>query len=648
MRVMTFCGGAKKLLALGAGLLLTLAATAPAASAEVRFGFNDWQVRSQLPLQVEVGAPIRRLSVNWGEVEASPGDWNWSRFDAQYDALTAAGLQPLPIAGGAPCWARPSVPCTAAGAAPPDPAYDAAWAVFVRRLALRYPASVGVEIWNEPNITPAFLPYPSPARYTELLKAAYGAVKDVDPSMPVVSGGLFVSRGTGSFGIGNAQYLAGMYAAGAKGYMDGIGVHPYPRTDALDPPPRVYDPAQLNRILAGVRGTRDAAGDSSTPIWITEVGESTGTMTGFPAAVTEDRQASDLVAVVRAIRAAPDVRVAIVHRLVDVPLEHGGAYAEVEAGFGVFRVDGSPKPAACALSGELGGALATSDACLDDPPTAADDTATVLEDDPATIVDVLANDADTDGGPRTIDSVGDPDDGTVAIAGTAAELSYQPDPDYCNDAGSGSPDVFAYTLNGGATAQVTVTVACVDDPPDTTRPQVSAPAVELRSDVTLAGGGAAVRASVGWSEATDDRTAGGDLRYRLQQQVDGGSWRGVTGWVSAHSADRLLAAGTSYRFRVLARDAAGNVGRAETADAVAPSVLVADDSAISYSQGWVTNRPTARVYGGYSRPTRKPGSSASFEFSGRALGLVMHRAAAYGTAQACLTDLTAGTQAACT
>jgi hypothetical protein len=38
-------------------------------------------------------------------------------------------------------------------------------------------------------------------------------------------------------------------------------------------------------------------------------------------------------------------------------------------------------------------------------------------------------------------------------------VSYVPDPNYCG------PDFFTYTLNGGSTATVSVTVACVDDPP---------------------------------------------------------------------------------------------------------------------------------------------------------------------------------------
>ena len=49
--------------------------------------------------------------------------------------------------------------------------------------------------------------------------------------------------------------------------------------------------------------------------------------------------------------------------------------------------------------------------CSDDPPVAVNDTATVAEDDSATAIDVLANDTDTDGGPKTVQSVTQPANG---------------------------------------------------------------------------------------------------------------------------------------------------------------------------------------------------------------------------------------------
>lgn len=102
--------------------------------------------------------------------------------------------------------------------------------------------------------------------------------------------------------------------------------------------------------------------------------------------------------------------------------------------------------------------------CVDDPPTAADDMATATEDDLAFTIDVLANDTDSDGGPKSIISVTQPANGTVAITNGGADLTYEPNTNYCNDAIP--TDDFTYTLTpGGSTATVQVTVICINDVP---------------------------------------------------------------------------------------------------------------------------------------------------------------------------------------
>jgi hypothetical protein len=78
--------------------------------------------------------------------------------------------------------------------------------------------------------------------------------------------------------------------------------------------------------------------------------------------------------------------------------------------------------------------------CVDDDPVAVDDTKTVVEDDLATTIDVLANDTDVDGGTKTIESVTQPANGTVAITNNGSDLTYTPDADYCNE--NGQPDTF--------------------------------------------------------------------------------------------------------------------------------------------------------------------------------------------------------------
>jgi VCBS repeat-containing protein len=101
--------------------------------------------------------------------------------------------------------------------------------------------------------------------------------------------------------------------------------------------------------------------------------------------------------------------------------------------------------------------------CLDDHPVAVADAATVLEDVGATAINVLANDTDVDGGPKSISSVTQPANGTVVITGLGTGLTYQPNPNYCNDPPGTPLDNFTYTLTGGSSTAVTVTVTCVND-----------------------------------------------------------------------------------------------------------------------------------------------------------------------------------------
>jgi len=94
------------------------------------------------------------------------------------------------------------------------------------------------------------------------------------------------------------------------------------------------------------------------------------------------------------------------------------------------------------------------------PPVANDDSETIDE-DTSVLVDVVANDTDPDGNPLTIASVSDPEHGTASIEGN--QIRYTPDPDYCGT------DSFSYTVSDGSdtdTAEVRVTVTCINDAPD--------------------------------------------------------------------------------------------------------------------------------------------------------------------------------------
>ncbi len=97
---------------------------------------------------------------------------------------------------------------------------------------------------------------------------------------------------------------------------------------------------------------------------------------------------------------------------------------------------------------------------INDPPAAADDAASTVEDTAVTI-DVLANDTDPEGDALSVSAVTQPANGAVANNGT--NVTYTPDADWSGQ------DVFSYTVsddNGGTdTATVTVTVSSANDAP---------------------------------------------------------------------------------------------------------------------------------------------------------------------------------------
>ncbi len=120
----------------------------------------------------------------------------------------------------------------------------------------------------------------------------------------------------------------------------------------------------------------------------------------------------------------------------------------------------------------------------------------MAEDAAATAVAVLANDTDVDAGPKSIQSVTQPANGTVVITGGGTGLTYAPNADYCNTPPGTTPDTFTYTLApGGSTATVSVTVTCVDDAPTAVNDSATvaedaaaAPVAVLANDTDTDGG----------------------------------------------------------------------------------------------------------------------------------------------------------------
>jgi hypothetical protein len=295
------------------------------------------------------GATWIRASVNWAAAEpAQRGviDPQWlADTDFAIEQARAAGLNVLmPIADGVPYWASadPAKYQDAAGNHWNNlwrPTLASDYGAFAGVVARRY-AAMGVhtyEIWNEPNTLRFWPSGPNAAQYTQLLAAAYPAIKASDPSSLVVAGGLSKN---------DYNYLQQMYAAGAKPYFDAVAVHPY--TGIVDPT-ACWDQAGTTKLaidafcgIQEVHNTMVANGDAAKSIWLTEFGWSTTT---GPYGVSEATQADFLTKALTLAQQYGYVRAAFWYNDRDTT----SSPADYDDNLGLLNFDYIAKPAYAAM-----------------------------------------------------------------------------------------------------------------------------------------------------------------------------------------------------------------------------------------------------------------------------------------------------------
>jgi hypothetical protein len=239
------------------------------------------------------GAQWVRIDINWSMIQSGgPTSYNWTPFDNVVNAARARGLNVLGGILYTPSWARPS---GTSGSTPPTNLND--YVTFARAAAVHFaPAGVhAYEIWNEPNISAFWAPGPDPAKYTQMLKLSYAAIKQVDPSATVISAGL---SPYGSYGNADAQhmnplnFLQSMYANGAAGSLDAVAWHPYNYPYGLS----FYGWSawsQMAETSPSARSIMTAAGDGAKQIWATEFGWPTGTSTRSVSEATQAQMVTD-------------------------------------------------------------------------------------------------------------------------------------------------------------------------------------------------------------------------------------------------------------------------------------------------------------------------------------------------------------------
>lgn len=278
-----------------------------------------------------LGVTDLRVAVPWVYIEPAAGTYDWSKMDALVAKASEMGFTLTGAVTATPTWA--GLPL--AGAPNPD-----TYGAFAGTVAARYGSQISnYEIWNEPNGVIFYAPV-SASGYTQMLKAAYTAIKAANPDAVVLAGSLGATTDVNGVSVTPQRFLADMYAAGAAGYFDALSYHPYHFTL-----PFSAGAGTTNAPLDQVRRLYElmvANGDGDKKIWATEYG--TATTPGW--GVTQTEQAAMLRDFLTAWSKLSYAGPAFVYTAQDAQtgiLNH-------EYNFGLFTSGGKPKLAAQVLA----------------------------------------------------------------------------------------------------------------------------------------------------------------------------------------------------------------------------------------------------------------------------------------------------------
>ena len=270
------CTGATQLVvAAPKSVAVEVAPTAAISQTPTTVGVADSAMFFYTPDQIDktldglqaMGVQNVRIMIPWAVVQAfGPDFYYWDRVDAMVDAANARNMGVLGVLEKTPYWAG-----TPFLNGQPDSPQQ--YANFAGQVAERYKGKISAyEIWNEPNGR-LFLDPVDPAAYTELLKAAYPAIKEADPSATVIGGVLGAVLNGGQFLMNPVDFVAGMYDAGAHGYFDALSFHPYSYT--LPFSQGAGQAASPLRQLRAIRELMDLNRDDRLKVWATEYGQPT-------------------------------------------------------------------------------------------------------------------------------------------------------------------------------------------------------------------------------------------------------------------------------------------------------------------------------------------------------------------------------------
>lgn len=296
----------------------------------------------------DAGVGHVREAFDWGRIQPAPGTWDWTSPDRMMAAAARADVEVLGILAYSAPWA--SSDPSGGGDRFWPPRHDADFATYAAAVVERYgpggtfwaerpdlvPSPVrAVEVWNEPWGPWFWKGGTDPAHYGRLAAATARAVHEAQPSVAVLASADLLDHHTPHVVLGWVDRLLAANPS-LVDLIDGWSVHPYPEgSPATDRADRRWSFGRVE----DVRRTLLAAG-SDAPLWITEVGFSTAP--DASGTVSERTQAEYVhAALVRALRGWPWVERAYLYS----GERDGTDPDDREAWFGMFRADGSPKPA---------------------------------------------------------------------------------------------------------------------------------------------------------------------------------------------------------------------------------------------------------------------------------------------------------------
>ena len=166
---------------------------------------------------------------------------------------------------------------------------------------------------------------------------------------------------------------------------------------------------------------------------------------------------------------------------------------------------------------------------------------------------------------------------------------------------------------------------------DKSLPTASSVRANLRTGLQLEGSSTSQRLLIRVTWNGSD-TGSGIASYDVARSYDGAAYTTIASGTTATSLDWTMSPGHSYRFRVRARDRAGNVGAWATASAWTAALTQQTSTAVKYAGTWSTGS-TAAYSGGTVKFATTPGASLSYAFNGRAIAWVTTRRATAGTVQ---------------